>query len=170
MNSWAVINNCLNLNDTLVNNEQYTQVQWSNGDCAAEIQLYITRDGGHSWPGGTQTLIGDPVSEYISANDLMWEFFQQYTLDCGFSTFIGEQSDYSCDFEVFPNPTQGAITIKAPALKTEYHVSVYNQTGRLIVGTQNARSLDLSNQSTGIYYIIIQTEETKVTKKISIVN
>ena len=53
LNSWAVINNCHNLNDTLVDNEQYTQVQWSNGDCAAEIQLYITRDGGHSWPGGT---------------------------------------------------------------------------------------------------------------------
>ncbi len=95
----------------------------------------------------------------------MWAFFQQYTLECGISTSIGGQYGYSDEFEIFLNPTQGAITIKAPALKTEYHVSVYNQTGRLIVGTQNARSLDLSNQSTGIYYIIIQTEERKVTKK-----
>ena len=170
LNSWAVINNCHNLNDTLVDNEQYTQVQWSNGDCAAEIQLYITRDGGHSWPGGTQTLIGDPVSEYISANNLMWNFFQQYTLECGVSTSIGEQFDYSDEFEVFPNPTQGTVTVKAPALDAEYHVSVYNQFGKLIGGVQNARSLDLSNHPSGIYYIIIQTEDRKVTKKISIVN
>ncbi len=44
--------------------------------------LYVTQDGGHSWPGADQTLVGDPPSKYINATDLMWSFFQQYSLDC----------------------------------------------------------------------------------------
>ncbi|MEJ7766844.1 MAG: hypothetical protein WKF89_03470 [Chitinophagaceae bacterium] len=43
------------------------------------IQYYLTRDDGHAWPGGLPgSAIGDSPSKVINANNLIWEFFQQY--------------------------------------------------------------------------------------------
>lgn len=46
-------------------------------DCrgGAKVQLCVTETGGHSWPGGHKDR-GEPASQAISANDLMWTFFQ----------------------------------------------------------------------------------------------
>lgn len=49
-------------------------------DCAdnAQVQLCVTETGGHSWPGGNPTRIGKAqISQAISANDVMWTFFQR---------------------------------------------------------------------------------------------
>ena len=40
----------------------------------AQVQLCVTETGGHSWP-GTQKTRGAPASQAISANDVMWDFF-----------------------------------------------------------------------------------------------
>jgi len=42
----------------------------------AEVQLCVTETGGHSWPGAQKTR-GEPASQAISANDVMWEFFSR---------------------------------------------------------------------------------------------
>lgn len=45
------------------------------------IEYYITKDGGHSWPGGIKSRGGgDEVSTAINATDLIWEFFKHYKL------------------------------------------------------------------------------------------
>jgi len=47
-------------------------------DCAdgTRLQLCVTEDGGHSWPGGSKVrMTGDKPSMAISANDVMWAFF-----------------------------------------------------------------------------------------------
>lgn len=42
----------------------------------ARVQLCVTETGGHSWPGGTPVRRGKPGnSQAISANDVMWDFF-----------------------------------------------------------------------------------------------
>lgn len=45
-------------------------------DCSGgtKVQLCVTESGGHSWPGG-QKGRGAPPSQAISANDVMWRFF-----------------------------------------------------------------------------------------------
>lgn len=40
----------------------------------AKVDLCVTELGGHSWPGASRTR-GDPASRAISANDVMWDFF-----------------------------------------------------------------------------------------------
>jgi polyhydroxybutyrate depolymerase len=42
------------------------------------VQLCVTESGGHSWPGGRKPrmLISDRPSKALSANDVMWDFFQ----------------------------------------------------------------------------------------------
>jgi polyhydroxybutyrate depolymerase len=42
----------------------------------ATVELCVTETGGHSWPGGGANLAGRHPSKAISANDLMWDFFQ----------------------------------------------------------------------------------------------
>lgn len=58
------------------------------GNCneGSVIEMFVLEGGGHTWPDATS----DPVPETlgstnreISANDLMWEFFQRHTLDGG---------------------------------------------------------------------------------------
>jgi len=44
----------------------------------AQVQLCVTETGGHSWPGGRKPReVGEPASNAISANDVMWEFFNR---------------------------------------------------------------------------------------------
>ena len=42
----------------------------------AEVRLCVTESGGHSWPGGHKVRTGEAGSTAISANDVMWEFFE----------------------------------------------------------------------------------------------
>lgn len=39
------------------------------------VQLCVTDTGGHSWPGGTKPRASEPPSQAISADDVMWAFF-----------------------------------------------------------------------------------------------
>jgi polyhydroxybutyrate depolymerase len=43
----------------------------------AQVQLCVTQEGGHSWPGGHKPRGDEPPSRAISANDVMWEFFNR---------------------------------------------------------------------------------------------
>lgn len=43
----------------------------------AQVQLCVTESGGHSWPGASKVRAGkEPASQAISADDVMWRFFQ----------------------------------------------------------------------------------------------
>lgn len=42
----------------------------------AQVKLCVTETGGHSWPGG-QKVRGEAPSQAVSANALMWEFFNR---------------------------------------------------------------------------------------------
>lgn len=44
----------------------------------AQVELCVTDTGGHSWPGGSKPRGGKTqVSQAISANDVMWDFFKR---------------------------------------------------------------------------------------------
>jgi len=45
-----------------------------------QVQLCVTEQGGHSWPGVKDVRSGkEPASQAINANDVMWDFFQRVT-------------------------------------------------------------------------------------------
>lgn len=81
LNVWSQINNCATPSQVLLDNSDYKFTTWSDCDNGTTIEYYLTKDGGHGWPGG---LPGGPNSDtpsaVISANDLLWDFFQQYQL------------------------------------------------------------------------------------------
>lgn len=167
MGVWSGYNDCLMVSDTLVNNAQYTFVKWDDCDCGYEIHYYITTDGGHSWPGGVQTPTGDPPSAYLNANNLMWDFFQQYTTLCNVTGFPNESTPAFQNVILFPNPSSGIFYLSNPVLGSIGIVDVYGRT----VKTYNDRLLqidrvDISPLPDGIYFLLINNRyEGKIVKK-----
>lgn len=79
MSSWKGSNLCGS--DSTENRAGYDYFSWANCSDSSEIELYITDDGGHSWPGGTQPRNkADEPSTTINANALMWAFFQAHPM------------------------------------------------------------------------------------------
>lgn len=81
LNVWSVINGCTTPPEITVAENKYTFTQWRDGANKVSIRYYLTQDGGHAWPGGLPGRAGsDEPSKVINANDLLWDFFQQYQL------------------------------------------------------------------------------------------
>jgi hypothetical protein len=166
MNYWAGINGCGVFEDTIIDNSEITFVKWSSCNCGTELHHYTTKDGGHSWPGGKKTLIGDPVSEYINANNLMWDFFQQFTTECR-STFTPLNSERR-QINVYPNPTADIIKISVP-LDKEYAIKLLDFFGCEILSQSNSSEIDLSGYPNGIYFVTVQMNKKNISKTVKIV-
>jgi polyhydroxybutyrate depolymerase len=82
LNVWSLNNACAVTAQVLINNAQYKFTKWSDCSDQVSIEYYLTQDGGHGWPGGLPGggRNSDTPSKVISANDLLWEFFQRYQL------------------------------------------------------------------------------------------
>jgi polyhydroxybutyrate depolymerase len=79
---WAQRDRCIADEQVLVDDERYKLVQWVNENGDPFIVHYVTKDGGHSWPGGKQARQGaDLPSTVINANDLIWDFFSRFRLE-----------------------------------------------------------------------------------------
>jgi poly(3-hydroxybutyrate) depolymerase len=56
-----------------------TRKTWSGGEDGREVVLIEIENGGHTWPGNEPivAMLGKSTKD-ISANDLMWVFFQEH--------------------------------------------------------------------------------------------
>lgn len=85
MRCWVKANGCQveprleNLPDKSDDGMTVTRKTWSGGRDGSEVVLIEIQGGGHTWPGKEPTMkkLGSSTKD-ISANDLMWEFFQQH--------------------------------------------------------------------------------------------
>lgn len=163
LNVWAGFNECITLQDTLRDGNDYDHIVWTDCKCDWDVEWYITHDGGHSWPGGNKTVIGDTVSVYISANDLMWDFFQAHP-NC-LATGVNQRPTPDGQ-KVFPNPTSGLIHIQLLERASRL-VSVYSLDGQLMVTKEihGSGRLDLSQLSPGLYMVQIDGTNTRLIYK-----
>jgi polyhydroxybutyrate depolymerase len=84
--SWVNANGCktepevVALPDKADDGMKVTRKTWSGGKDGSEVVLIEIENGGHTWPGQKPTvaLLGKSTMD-ISANDLMWEFFQKHS-------------------------------------------------------------------------------------------
>lgn len=56
------------------------QETYGPGKDGTEVILFIISGGGHTWPGRDTVRFLGPSTHNISANDLMWEFFQRHPM------------------------------------------------------------------------------------------
>jgi polyhydroxybutyrate depolymerase len=69
------------LPDAADDGTRVTRKVFGPGTNGAEVVLYLIEGGGHTWPGQKSplALVGKSTAD-ISANDLIWEFFQKHAL------------------------------------------------------------------------------------------
>jgi len=81
--SYAQENGCNPSPTTLLETGNVTGIRYSNCNEGADVVFYAIADGGHTWPGGSPLpeWITGKTSQEIDATKLMWEFFQQYSLE-----------------------------------------------------------------------------------------
>ena len=80
MNVWANVNECADTG-VVVDDDEFKLTKWTNCNNDVVVEYYLTKDGGHSWPGGTKSRAkADEPSQVIDANELIWNFFREYQL------------------------------------------------------------------------------------------
>ncbi|MEI7684172.1 MAG: PHB depolymerase family esterase, partial [Planctomycetota bacterium] len=85
--AWVKANGCekesvvTKLPDTAKDGTTITRKTYGGGRDGSEVVLVIIEGGGHTWPGQEPRLkaLGKSTKN-ISANDLMWEFFQKHPM------------------------------------------------------------------------------------------
>ncbi len=83
--NWVKANGCAKnpkivaLPDKAQDGTTVTKKIWGNGKDGSEVVLISIKGGGHTWPGKepTKAFLGKSTKN-ISANDMMWEFFQKH--------------------------------------------------------------------------------------------
>lgn len=81
LNVWSAKNSCTTVPKTITDNEQYRLTEWPDCGNSTVIQYYLTKDGGHAWPGGNKSRDkADTPSTAVNANDVIWDFFQRFSL------------------------------------------------------------------------------------------
>ncbi len=158
MHAWSLINSCQTPDDTIRHDSSLTHIKWDNCSCDHHMELYLTADGGHSWPGGNSTGVGDPVSMLISANDLMWDFFQQFSLQCQ-GTGLEPVRPATFNLEVIPSHREDLIHIKTDKFLAGADLTLFNVYGQVVYRHEYVSgdhfSINAGNLSGGIYFVTL---------------
>jgi polyhydroxybutyrate depolymerase len=158
MAQWAVHNEVMGTKKLVDSNRGYTHYKYPMGACNSDIEWYLTRDGGHSWPGGRQTPVGDPVSTALNANQLMWDFFKKHVRICQPLPTTNTEA-FQPQISIYPNPSAGEITIqsKGPSVLS---IRVLDFQGKLIhqvTQPVNLVRFQIPGRRPGWYLLEIQT-------------
>jgi polyhydroxybutyrate depolymerase len=76
---WAELNGCRRGPLTRQVTEHVSLVRYAACHQRADTRLYVVAGGGHTWPGADPTTFPPglgPVTQEISANEIMWKFFR----------------------------------------------------------------------------------------------
>jgi len=137
LNVWSGLSGCGVENDTLFHEVgEYLFKTWTQCNDNADIQLYVTYDGGHSWPGGREGFPGaDPPSEKINADNLMLPFFLDHPLGGSLSTGhnkVRPQRSFEI-YQNYPNPFNPRTLIRFDLARAgAIELSIFNARGRRV--------------------------------------
>lgn len=161
MQLWTALNNCA-ARDTVFNggNTNYTFIRIHNCSCQVEYHHYATSDGGHSWPSGNPN--NNPVSYQVNATNLLWSFFQNYTLGC-LTTGIDDINETKAAIKAFPNPFSNKINLSNST--GDELITLINCYGQVIWTGKNIGKQDFSTLSSGLYFLRINNQTIKLLKQ-----
>lgn len=160
---WAQFNNCdltptitpvpnTNLMDGCTAEHQV----YGNGDLGATAELFKVDGGAHTWPGAPITI--GVTNQDFSASVEIWKFFRRYKLN-ELLTGVDDEMQARPAFSVFPNPSEGAVTLNFPAtgLKT---ITVVNTMGQVVETlSSNLPTVQLQLSEPGLYLIVSEERD-----------
>ena len=115
-----------------------------------------------------------PVFSYIDVQlaslGNVVNFHQKLILSSVKSSINGLDQNSGFNFSVYPNPSQGNVTLSGDFSENASAV-VLDQTGREVASIENVvngSSFDLSNVEKGVYFVVISNNDVKTTKTITL--
>ena len=75
VSKWVKLNSCPSKPKRVLEKPGVYCDLYSSCNGGAQVQLCVTQDGGHSWPGGVKPRGNGTPSRAISATDTIWDFF-----------------------------------------------------------------------------------------------
>lgn len=77
--------------------------------------------------------------------------------------------EHANDIMIYPNPSKGKFGIKSAELSVDYRVEIYNMMGEKVYmgyGPRTNKTIDISSQPNGVYFLYLKSEEGSTAKKI----
>jgi hypothetical protein len=86
-------------------------------------------------------------------------------------TSIADQNEFLNAISLYPNPTKDVFDIELKAGIESFDVEIYNQLGASLKSTHltytDKATIDISEFSTGIYFVVVKTKMGSVTKRVT---
>ena len=130
--SWIKANGCktepevVALPDKAADGMKCIRKTWSGGKDGSEVVLIEIENGGHTWPGNEPVVAKlGPSTKDISANDLMWEFFQKHPMNPAVSAKVEPSSLVTAPVRA-PRVEFHTFESKAAKAKVSYHLYTPN--------------------------------------------
>ncbi len=142
--TYTMNSNTVNFTNTSLNS---TSFAWNFGD------------GNSSTIANPQHTFANPGTYNVSltASTNCTEFTTIDTITITSTTIVNEQN--AIDFNFYPNPTNGLITLLFPSLQEEITIQVVNSIGQKLIhqnySSINSTTLDLTTYNQGIYQIVV---------------
>lgn len=155
-NGLQIVNNYPNITGQM--GDLATLLNWHRNDPPDDFEM--TRNNIiYTWQFNRNPLIDQPdLVEYIWGNRVGQTWSQTLTIP----------KNNTLKVQLYPNPSQGEIYIKG--LKKEATITIFSIEGKILKTLKNILDIPLKlNLQKGIYILNIQSEETNLTKKISII-
>lgn len=154
-------------------NDGILDVVYCYADTTFDLIVYYTTYS-------TDTLVVDPSQFPYNYNDVIisesgdYDVYavNQYGCDSIISLHIESndgigETDALGDIHIYPNPTNGTVTIFADNVSS---IEVLDVSGRVLVATSNANTVDLAPLPVGTYLLRITTPLGTVTRKVTKMN
>ncbi|MFN5417122.1 MAG: T9SS type A sorting domain-containing protein [Flavobacteriia bacterium] len=137
---------------------------WENNNDNADVELFKIIGGMHTWPGTLFNSAG--TNQDFSASKEIWRFFLQHSLD---PNLLGnDEFEIENNIAVYPNPSSGIITLNF-VKTTSGQISINDLSGKniksLTVKNQKEIEIDLSDLTSGIYFVNIENKQVKLVKE-----
>ena len=132
-----------------------TKYYYGLGNDSSEVIFFKITGGGHTWPGGVSIPSLGNTCQDIKASGEIWNFFRRHSLKCGANGV--EDSNYSEEISVYPNPTEGKFQIVSAKFRVS-RIEIYNVLGEQLFSSSE-KDVDISNLNRGVYFAKVKTEK-----------
>lgn len=161
---WASNNNCNTtptvtaLPDIMADGYTVTHKLFSACDMGAEVELFRVDSADHVWL--------TPANDIFYTTEI-WKFFAKHS----FTDVSVNEIQNTLSFDVYPNPSNGLVTLSLDDTKNVYY-QVVDVLGRSVFSAKPSalsEIIDLSNVPNGTYLIKVTNTETGATNTRKIV-